>query len=67
MKLRDLSPMPFGKYEGTPMQDVEVSYLHWYWHNVKAWNETGLAVMDYIKENLQALKEENDDLIWSKK
>lgn len=30
-KLTDTDPMPFGKYKGTPMQDVPASYLHWLW------------------------------------
>lgn len=27
--LTDTDPMPFGKFKGTPMQDVPASYLSW--------------------------------------
>ena len=67
-ELDDLSPMPFGnKYRGVPMQDVPVSYLHWMWHNVSFTgnNHEIKLVQDYIRKNLVALKEENEDLIWS--
>jgi uncharacterized protein (DUF3820 family) len=65
-KLTDTTPMPFGiKYKGVPMQDVPVNYLHWYWENVSK-DLTAGSVSLYIKENLDALKKENKDLIWSK-
>lgn len=68
MKLEDTSMMPFGKYAGVAMQDVPVSYLHWLWCSPDF--PRGLQanlVHDYIKENLDALKMENEDLIWSRK
>lgn len=61
MKLDDNSKMPFGKYKGLLMSDVPVNYLHWYWHNGDKRSDVG----EYIKENLDALKMENKDLIWS--
>ena len=67
MKLTDLDKMPFGRWKNLPMQDVPVGYLHWFWHEVKAWNEEQVAVMNYIRENIAALKTENPDLIWTKK
>ena len=61
--LEDLSPMPFGKYKGVPMQDVPVNYLHYLFTNgLKDDQHSNLA--DYIRRNLYALKEENSDLIW---
>lgn len=59
--LTDDSLMPFGKYKGIQMQDVPVQYLHWYWHNCD--KKTSLG--EYIKDNLDALKMENKDLIWT--
>jgi len=66
MKLEDTSPMPFGKFKGKPMQDVPVSYLHWLWHNINPPTNSNVDVLEYIKENMDALKMENKDLIWSK-
>lgn len=62
-KLEDLSPMPFGKHEGTPMQDVPVHYLHWLWCNGKN-KEPHCPVHSYILINMDALQQENEDLIW---
>lgn len=59
--LQDDTPMPFGKYKGIPMQDVPVNYLHWMWHNTDKRTSLG----EYIKNNLDALKLENKDLIWN--
>ena len=63
--LKDTDPMPFGKYKGEPMQDVPVEYLHWFWHNGTVTHEPAKLVKEYIKEQLNALKLENKDLIWS--
>ena len=64
-KLDDTSPMPFGKYEGKPMQDVPASYLHWLWSNGMREKVGRNYVADYIKENLHALKQEHPDGIWN--
>lgn len=61
--LEDLSPMPFGKHKGQPMQDVPARYLHWLWTNGKEQNKE-CPVADYIRRNLSALKKENSDAIW---
>ena len=55
--------MPFGKYEGTPMQDVPAYYLHWLWNNGYK-PDGGSGVSDYIRRNLNALRLEKPDLIW---
>lgn len=61
--LDDLSPMPFGKYTGTPLQDVPVTYLHWLWTKGLK-DDSASRVSEYIRRNLHALQAENDDLIW---
>ena len=63
--MTDLDPMTFGMYKGIPMQEVPVTYLHWAWHKCER-NDKTKDVLDYINKNLTALKDENDDLIWSK-
>lgn len=62
-QLTDLSPMPFGKHKGKPMQDDPVSYLHWLWTNGKNM-EKDCPVHHYIKTTMEFLKDENPDLIW---
>lgn len=62
-ELQDTSAMPFGKYKGTPMQDVPVGYLHWLWINGKKADES-CRVGRYIRRNLSALRMEDKDLIW---
>ncbi len=64
--LEDLSPMPFGKHKGQPMQDVPVHYLHWFWHNGSISVGDSGDVHDYIKRNIHALKKENADLLWTR-
>ena len=59
--LDDLSPMPFGKHKGTPMQDVPASYLHWLW--CEGCNNPQLK--SYIERNLSSLKKEAPDKIWN--
>jgi uncharacterized protein (DUF3820 family) len=61
--LEDLSPMPFGKYMGVPMQDVPARYLHWLWCNGKKDNPD-CPVADYIRRNISALESEHPDGIW---
>lgn len=62
-KLTDDCAMPFGKHKGKLMQDVSVEYLHWIWHEGAKNQQTSIA--GYIRENLDVLKTENKDLIWS--
>lgn len=63
MTLTDLDPMPFGKHRGTPMQDVPAHYLHFLWQN--GMKDEQSPVADYIRRNLNALKQEYTDGIWS--
>lgn len=62
-KLSDLDPMPFGKHKGLPMQDVPADYLHYLWVNGKK-HDNRCLVADYIRRNLNALKQEHKDGIW---
>jgi len=47
-ELTDLSPMPFGKFKGAPMQDVPADYLHWLWVDGKE-SDTRCPVAVYIR------------------
>jgi hypothetical protein len=64
--LQDTSLMPFGMHKGTPMQDVPASYLHFLWTNGMSDEITHPSlVADYIRRNLDALRKEHPDGIWS--
>ena len=52
--------MPFGQHKGKKMQYVPASYLHWFWTRC----DKNSPVGEYIRENLEALKEEYPDGIW---
>lgn len=58
----DLTPMPFGKHKGEPLQDVPAHYLHWLWIQKPLYDR---KLEDYIKRNISALKKEYPDGIWS--
>lgn len=62
--LEDLSPIPFGKYKGTPMQDVPASYFHYLWINGMKQKKEVDSVANYISRSLSALKQEDPDKIW---
>lgn len=76
--LSDIDQMPFGKFIGTPLQDVPVNYLHYLWtaanfskikldkvpDNASKHQINSFQVAEYINRNLDVLKDENDDLIW---
>jgi len=63
--LEDLDPMPFGKHKGEAMQDVPASYLHWLWTTGGMKEDKLSPVADYIRRNINALKQEYKDAIWS--
>jgi hypothetical protein len=71
-KLTDTSPMPFGKYEGTPMVDVPADCLHYLWHDglyrktKDTTDSPQKQVALYIKKSMSALKEEFKDGRWRK-
>lgn len=56
--------MPFGKYKGTPMEQVPASYLHWLWREGKYKEVNTNDVADYIHRSLSALAQELPDAIW---
>lgn len=64
VELQDTDPMPWGKYKGTPMQDVPADYLHWLYTNFGMKFKSG-PVGDYILRNKAALKQEHPDGIWN--
>jgi len=67
-QLGDFSNMPFGKHKGKAMKDVPVDWLHWFWEKcVPANHQAGKMVEDYIRRNINVLKEENKDWIWTRK
>lgn len=63
-ELTDLDPMPFGEHKGKPMQDVPAAYLHYLWASGKNQDKT-CPVARYIRRNLDALRKEHKDGIWS--
>ena len=64
--LTDTDPMPMGKHKGIAMQDIPVEYLHYLWQSGMKHEIPGVRpVADYIRDNLNALKLENKDLIWN--
>lgn len=65
-KLNARSPFPFGKaHKDRQMEKVPVRYLHWVWENCDRSADVD-DVREYIVENYKVLKEEDEDLIWSK-
>lgn len=61
MTLTDTTPMPFGKYKGVPMEDVEAAYLLRILNegfNGKAKKEHITAVQEYAYNNQAELKDE---------
>lgn len=63
--LEDTDRMPWGKHKGELMQDVPASYLHYLWQNGLK-NETWTnPVAHYISRNIDALKKEYPDGLWT--
>lgn len=63
-ELNDTDLMPFGKHKGIPMQDVPAGYLHYLWQNGLS-SDSQSDVADYIRRNINALKLEHKDGVWS--
>lgn len=62
--MTDTDKLTFGKYEGTMLQDVPSTYLHYLWeHGKRCEPRTGLH--QYIKRSILALKAETQDRIWT--
>lgn len=49
--------MPFGKFKGKPMEEVEASYLLWLYDQMKA-DDDKIKLFIYIAENRKALEQE---------
>lgn len=65
-QLTDDDKMPFGKYKGVVMADVPATYLHWLWTEGGMKNKVKTSdVAQYIAENIDALRQEHKDGIWS--
>ena len=58
--LTDSDPMPFGEYEGRPMEDVPGSYLA----KLKEQGCDHPGVMTYIENCWAAIEQECDDRIF---
>lgn len=58
-KITDNSLMPYGKYKGKKMANIQASYLLWMYRNDKLFK----ALEVYVEENMDALeKEEKEEL-----
>ena len=64
--MKDTDLMPFGKWKGTPMQDVPASYLAWLKEDAekKGQKISHEGVRKYIEENWSVLQSEILDRIW---
>lgn len=58
--LNDTDKMPFGKYQGTPMQDVPPSYLKWLYEEIEkgGTTEKNLPVYNYVYNSWDAIQME---------
>ena len=64
--MNDTDKMPFGKYKGTPMQDVPADYLFYLWTKCD-FEHKSTDVAEYIRNNLKTLEVEYPDGIWGGK
>jgi hypothetical protein len=64
MPLTDTDLMPWGKYKGTPMQDVPADYFFWCWTKQGFEFRKQDPVAEYIRKNLASLEREYPDGIW---
>lgn len=69
-KLEDTDAMPYGiQHKNKPMREVPAGYLHWFYYE-KGGKEyitrvtSAGQVSDYIRRNMNALKQDDKDLIW---
>jgi uncharacterized protein (DUF3820 family) len=63
--LTDLDRMTFCKFKGELMQDVPASYFHYLWANGLKSEVLTNPVAGYIYANIDALKKEYPDGIWT--
>jgi hypothetical protein len=64
--LTDKSIFPFGKHarDKRKMKHVPVRYYHWVWHHCEPSPDVD-RVKEYIRTSAEALKSEDEDLIWT--
>jgi len=55
----DKTPMPFGKYKGTPLGNVPASYLLWLYDESS--KDAFPALRTYLEKNKRALELEADE------
>ncbi len=53
-KLTDDSIMPFGRYRGLQMKQVDCHWLLWLYHRKRTLDN--MQVWDYVKDNLKAIE-----------
>jgi uncharacterized protein (DUF3820 family) len=58
----DTNKMPFGKHRGELLSEVPASYFHWLWGQRPISDK---KLENYIHNNINALKQEHPDGIWS--
>lgn len=64
MELTDKNLMPFGRYVGTPMEDVPAGHFFWLWvDNGAEWDRKSL-VARYIRRKLETLRMKYPDRVW---
>lgn len=54
MSYTDSTPIPFGKYKGTPLEKVPAKYLLWL--DTQLRRDDWRDLQAYIRENYEALK-----------
>lgn len=59
----DETPINFGKYNGTPLQDINAGYFNWLW-NMGLKLDKDNPMHRYIKSRMDAFKMEKPDLVW---
>jgi len=68
-QLQDEDYMPFGKYgpkpkgEGLRLSEIPASYFHYLWSQGLRHDKQS-RVADYIRRNLDSLRQEHPDGIW---
>lgn len=58
----DDDKMPFGKHRGEQLCDVPATYLHWLWTQRPISDK---SLENYIYNNIDALRKEHPDGIWT--
>jgi hypothetical protein len=67
LRMNDKDRIGFGKYNGTPLEEIPASYYHYLWHN-GMWKQCDSdPIADYIARNFNVLERENINLIWEYK